>query len=312
MIAVKELNYGNFGKCVSISNGNIEVFVTLDFGPRIIRAGFVGGDNFMKEDTEFSMHTDLAGSKFSDDTFYNRGGHRFWISPEAMPRTYYPDNEPVSYEKCGDKIVFTPPIQVANEFALSIEIKMQEDENKLSINHIATNTGYWAKEFAPWSITVVAENGIEIIPQNVTDTGLLSNRILVFWPYTKIKDSRLDMTDKYIRLSQYTSATCPLKIGLSQENPWGAYFHHNCMFVKKYFPVKDGVYPDNGCTYETYTNSSILEMETLGELSVVKPGESVSHTEVWEFYKDVAVPHDDSEMDKIAVKYKLNQKEILK
>lgn len=306
MISVNELNYGKYGKCVRISNDRIEIYVTVDFGPRIIRAGFVNGENFMKEDTEFSMKTSLSGSKFNDDTFYNRGGHRFWISPEAMPRTYYPDNEPVSYEKRGNTVVFTPPVQIANEFALSLEINMEENSDKLTVNHIAQNTGYWTKEFSPWAITVVAEEGVEIIPQNTTNTGLLSNRFIVFWPYTRIKDSRLDISDKYIRITQSLDADCQLKLGLSQEIPWAAYFHHGCMFVKKYSPKKGAAYPDNGCTYETYTNKNILEMETLGELKSVLPGEKVSHMETWEFYENVEIPSDDSATDELAEKYKLN------
>ena len=29
------------------------------------------------------------------------GGHRLWAAPEAMPRTYSPDNSPIDYKKQG-------------------------------------------------------------------------------------------------------------------------------------------------------------------------------------------------------------------
>lgn len=33
---IKEIQYGNYGKCVSLSNGVLQAIVTIDFGPRII------------------------------------------------------------------------------------------------------------------------------------------------------------------------------------------------------------------------------------------------------------------------------------
>ena len=43
MLEIKEVNLGSYGKCLRISNGKIEVCVTLDFGPRICRLAFVDG-----------------------------------------------------------------------------------------------------------------------------------------------------------------------------------------------------------------------------------------------------------------------------
>ena len=37
MIKIKETTYGNFGKCLAISNDTMEIYVTIDIGPRIIK-----------------------------------------------------------------------------------------------------------------------------------------------------------------------------------------------------------------------------------------------------------------------------------
>lgn len=306
MINLSQIKYEPFGNCVCISNGSIEIYVTIDFGPRIIRCAFVGGENFMKEDKDFALVNDITDSKFNDNTFYIRGGHRFWISPEAFPRTYYPDNNSVSYAQCGDKVIFTQDEQVANELSLSLEIKMDAQKDEIEINHIAKNTGYWTKVFSMWPITVMADGGTEIIPQNITDTGLLPNRNLVLWSYTNISDSRASFGDKYITLVQNTKADKAFKIGLFQQRPWAAYFHHGDMFVKKYSIDPDGKYPDFGCSYETYTNKSILEMETLSRLVNVMPNESVCHKETWLIYKNVQLPANESAIDELAEEYKLD------
>ena len=261
----------------------------------------------MKEDPDFSMKTDLGDSKYTEQYFYNRGGHRCWMSPEAAPRVTYPDNHPVSYVQMGNTVVVTQPPQEGNEVELSFEITMSDIKDEIEINHVIKNTGFWGKQFAVWPITVVAENGTEYIPQNTVNKGLLPNRNLVLWSYAKINDTRLSLGDKYISLRQDPSVESAFKLGLSQERPWAAYFHHGDMFVKKYTPVKGASYPDYGCTYETYTNGQILEMETLGELKTVEPGETNAHKEIWLLFKDVPLPANESEMDGVAVKYNLEQ-----
>ena len=306
MIDKRELQFGIYGKCLAISNGKIEVYVSLDFGPRICRCAFVGGENFFKEFEDFGNGGYLGDDcKFEDNRFFNRGGHRFWLSPESNPRTPYPDNKPVEYKITPKGAIFTQSVQEINEVQLSIEIEMSETENKLSVTHNAKNTGYWPKEFSTWAISVSAQGGTEIIPQNTTNTGLLPNRFLSVWPYTDINDPRLKLGNKYIRIEQNPEIEKALKIGLMQEHTWAMYFHHGDLFVKTYDVNKNAKYPDNNCTYETYVCGKFIELETLGELKLANPGETNSHTETWYLYKDVKLPETDDEIDSLKEKYKL-------
>lgn len=306
MIQTKELTYGIYGKCLSISNGKIEVYVTLDFGPRICRCAFVGGKNFFKEFEDFGKGSYLGDDcKFNDNRFYLRGGHRFWLSPESKPRTLYPDNKPVSYTLTTNGAIFVQPVQEINEVQLSIEIELFETENKVKITHNAKNTGHWPKEFATWAISVSGQNGIEYIPQNTSDQGLLANRFLSIWSYTKLNDPRFSMTDKYIRLEQKPEIEEAFKIGLMQEHPWAMFFHHGDLFIKTYEPISGAKYPDNNCTYETYVCGDFIELETLGELKVANPGETNSHSETWYLYENVDVPQNDEDVDLLKEKYNL-------
>ena len=52
MVSYKEISYKNYGKCLEISNGAIDLLVTLDVGPRIIRFGFCGEKNMLFEDID--------------------------------------------------------------------------------------------------------------------------------------------------------------------------------------------------------------------------------------------------------------------
>ena len=41
----------------------------------------------------------------------------------------------------------------------------------------------------------------------------------------------------------------------------------------------------------------MLEIESLGPLTMLAPGATVEHTERWHLFRDVSVPHDDRGVD---------------
>jgi hypothetical protein len=62
------------------------------------------------------------------------------------------------------------------------------------------------------------------------------------------------------------------------------------------------VYPDFGCSFETFTNNEFLEMETLGPLARVAPGQVAEQVEHWSLHKDAGV-HEltDAELDRVVL-----------
>ena len=48
-VKVEKTAYKGWKNCYRVSNGEVELIVTGDVGPRIIRFGFVGGQNLFKE-----------------------------------------------------------------------------------------------------------------------------------------------------------------------------------------------------------------------------------------------------------------------
>src|SRR5215469_11064337 len=48
-VKVEKVNYAGWPNCYKVSNGEVELIVTGDVGPRIIRFGFAGGQNLLKE-----------------------------------------------------------------------------------------------------------------------------------------------------------------------------------------------------------------------------------------------------------------------
>ncbi len=302
MVTVKELEqFENYGKCVCISNGTIEAYVTVDIGPRIIRFGHIGGQNIMCQNRKaFAPKNDQRFTDYfgAGKQWENLGGHRIWTSPESYPETYYPDMDPVAFEITGDGAVFTPKPETENGVAKTMEIKMDPDDANMQVIMRVKNISDAKKQFAVWGLSVSAAGGTLIIPMNTNDTGLLSNRIISVWPYTDMSDDRIYWGKKYVTVRQDTAATQPLKLGFDLNGGQVFYLLGNEIFRKAYNTNHPcGNYPDGGCSFETYTNNAMIEIESLGELQEVLPGgESVS-TENWSLLSkpcEVDVRNDDS------------------
>jgi hypothetical protein len=291
--SVRKISYRGWNNCIQIANGVVDLIVTADVGPRIIRYGFKGMENEM---CEIESDMGLTGG----DEWRLYGGHRLWHSPEARPRTYEPDNSPVVWEHIPDGVKTVQEEEPRTHIQKEMQIVLSPEDSKVTIVHRLTNAGAWPVELSVWSITAMATGGKEIVPQECVDTGLLPNRIVVLWPYTKMNDPRLQFGDRYITLEQDPQNRGPLKFGISNTRGWAAYFNHGHLFVKYYRHHRNALYPDFGASYETYTNDEMLEMETLSPLTMLKPESHVEHVETWELFDQVPVPGgDQEEVDRI-------------
>ncbi len=290
MVNVKEIeSFKEYGKCVSISNGVIEAIVTIELGPRIISFGFVDSQNFMcSERSAFTRKDDEVYQNFfgKGRGWESFGGHRIWLSPESYPETYTPDDKPVEYETTTDGAIFTPQPDTEIGVQKTLEIKMDPDDANIQVDMQIKNISDADKEFAVWSLSVCTDGGTLIIPMNTNDTGLLPNRIISVWPYTDMNNDRLYWGQKYITVKQDVTAEKPIKIGVDLNCGTAYYVLNDDILCKNYETNHpDGIYPDGGCSFETYTNDVMLEFETLSELKNIKPGETNSLCERWTLCK---------------------------
>ena len=74
----------------------------------------------------------------------------------------------------------------------------------------------------------------------------------------------------------------PFKLGYLNHAGWLAYRYGGVTFTKRWTPRPAQRHVDFGCNAEVYTNDRHLELETLGPLVRLSPGESVEHVEAWE------------------------------
>jgi len=101
------------------------------------------------------------------------------------------------------------------------------------------------------------------------------------WAYSNLADKRWSFTKKYLALRQDPKNAEPQKLGLFNSDTWGAYLLNGEAFIKQAKADATKIYPDFGCSFETFTNADFLEMETLGPLTKVPPGKMVEQVEHW-------------------------------
>jgi hypothetical protein len=273
---------------IALENEHFHIEALAQAGPRLVRA-FVQGNSE-------NIFAEVPGLKIdtSQGQYSLLGGHRLCHAPEAMPRTYIPDDQGVLSSIDHETMVLEGPPERYSNIQKRMTITLIADRPGLVINQTLTNLNAWQIELACWGITQLPPGGIAILPQpdqSFDPSGLLPNRALVLWPYTKWGDARLELHDDFILVHAEALQTA-MKIGYANNEGWAGYLRKDVLFVKRFEKPSPAPYPDLGCNLEIYANSTFLEMETLGGLVRLSPSESITLTETWEFIPNLShIPH---------------------
>jgi hypothetical protein len=281
-VSIERIPFRGWPNALRLGNGTVEVIATLDVGPRILSYSRAGGVN------PFNIYEDQAG-KSGEAQWRNRGGHRLWLAPEGPEFSYYPDNAPVAWERIGDTGArLTPTPESTTGFQKQIDIILRPDGAQVKVIHRIIRTGATPCKAAPWALSVMAQGGVAIMPQpplGEHPRDLLPNRRLVVWPYTDLSDPRFRFRRRFITLRQDPSGT-PTKLGMRSEECWAGYLIKGTLFLKQFSWQTGEEYPDDGCNLEVFTNARMLELESLGPLKLLGPGENAELVEDWELLEN--------------------------
>ena len=294
---MKTNKYKNFN-CIELKNSFLSLKVTQSVGPRIIFLEFNGRGNIFAELPD--VKNELPDGRIY--SFY--GGHRLWHSPENIPRTYNPDDEEVTVNLVPNGVLLQQKTEELTGLQKSMQINLAEDKAEITVFHTLTNQNLWAVECSPWAITQIVPGGVALLPQSVEKTGLLPNRSLAVWPYTDLKSEHLSLGNHIILLkAEFTEGA--FKIGFPNPHGWLAYWLEGTLFVKKAVYNPQARYFDFNSSHQCYCSEKFIELETLGPISNILPGDSVTHIETWNLYSDVDYPADEETALKIVKKLNL-------
>ena len=157
------VEYRGWKNNLLLKNADVELIITLDVGPRVISFRNSGGSNVFKNYDEM-----MGGTNESE--WQIRGGHRFWLAPEDLTRTYFPDNRPVEHQILSENSVrFTPPPETEYGIQKEMTLTLAESGSRVDVKLKVTNLGKESTSLAPWGPTVMAPGGVEITPTACED-----------------------------------------------------------------------------------------------------------------------------------------------
>lgn len=297
----RDVSYAGREKNLRISNGDVELLLPTEYGPRILRYARAGGPNVFGE---LSPADQAVEAPFAQP-WHIYGGHRLWYAPEGAPRSYWPDNDPVDVAieptpattKESPCVTLTQSVEGHTRLEKALEVRLDPSGSRVRVTHRITNRSAFDIELAPWALTVMAKGGTAIFPHSdflAYPKKLAPARPLVLWPFTRMNDPRFTWGDRFLRLRHDRERSDPQKVGFYDEQGWMAYSVGSMLFVKCHTPLS-GAHADFGCNVETFTNDAILELETLGPLATVSPGASVEHFEQWMLFEGSPLGAESSE-----------------
>ena len=276
-------------EALELSNGEAELVVTTSVGPRILSFRLVGREDGWNENI-LGLHLQ-AEQKTVLGTWKPYGGHRLWAAPEEMPRSYYPDNDPVEYEIINEHSVrLRAPKERVTNLQKELRITLQKNA-EVVIDHSIQNCGPKPLELAPWSLTILRSGGTVIIPQEPFrshDEYLLAARPMVLWYFTDLTDPRFHIGKDFVELKCDPEFPSPQKIGAMNKQGWAGYRFDKLLFIKEFDYQPSANYPDYGCNCEAFTAGDFVELESLGPMELLQPGETARHRETWKLSRNGA------------------------
>jgi hypothetical protein len=266
---------------VRLEAGDLRAYVATSFGPRVV--GLEAGDS----GNLFAELPDAWLPVPGGERFRFRGGHRLWAAPEHPATTYRPDDAPVDVAVSGAGVRVTGPVDPVTGLRRSLELRAgNAGDSILEVRHVIRNAGAVGARLAPWAITQLPVGGLAWLPLGGTGAAAespLPDRLLVLWPYTDLRDPRLRLANGAVEIAvrrRRGGGPHRLKLGASGRGGRLAYLRRGWLFEKRHDAPRSDV-PDLGAAAQVYADERFVELETLGQLVDLAPGQEVAHVETW-------------------------------
>src|ERR1039458_4316925 len=248
LMSIERRDYAGWPDSWWLGNGEVELVVPSQIGPRVIRYGRVGGPNLFHN----FVH---ALGRSGEPVWQNRGGHRLWAAPET-PASKALDNGAIEVSGDALRLAIRQPVEPESGLEKEIEIRLAPEGTAVTLLHRITNRNREAVRLAPWALTVMRPGGVAVAgfpPRIRHDERLLPTNPLAMWGYTDFSDPRWRFTRRFLLLRQDPAASAPQKTGLFAENARVGYAVEGELFLKSALARAGVEYPDFGCSVEIFT-----------------------------------------------------------
>ncbi|WP_370325330.1 hypothetical protein [Euzebya sp.] len=262
---------------VELAVGTRRLTVDVAHGPRVVSLLDLDGQELMA-----SLDPPVAVGPTTGPQAHLRGGHRLWPAPEVPAVTYACDDAVGRVVRTGRGAV-----AVDDGTPVRRRLEVATDGDVVRLEHTITNTGSDPLPVAPWALTQLRPGGVVHLPVGDTpadEHGLQASGAILTWPYTRLADPRIALTDGVVVIDATGMApdAPPIKLGVDGSIPWAAYVVGDTVLIV-HGPTRSptAAYVDLGATVQSYACGRFVELEVLGPLVVLEPGESTALPVRW-------------------------------
>jgi hypothetical protein len=276
-VHVTREEYRGWSNALAIRNGQVEVIVVPEIG-RLMSFSFSGGENVLWEDTK------LSGQPVNPDApeWINFGGDKSWPAPEAEWGRYTKRQEwrpPPAFDaapndaRIDDRdVVLLSPVDPFFGIQISRRIHLDRKEPLLEITTTYQRISGAPSKVGIWVITQFKDPVGVFVP--VPMKSIFTNAHFVFgnepWAQLQRRGELIEITRDDRK---------PHKMGSDTDRLLWVGPNDMCLVSSR--RESRGEYPDRGASAEVYTNpdpKKYVELELLGPVSQMKPGDHISRT----------------------------------
>ena len=283
-LSVKEITTEEFGHCVMISANELQIIVTIDYGPRIVSITENSSPNLIYHER--------------DREFHRCHGHKMKLTIDRPSNSLYCDNSPVMYSLLDDGIKFTQTATEPIPLEISMDIVLGSESNNIMIVHSVVNKSKEPVKLSIYTETPVKRDGFIFIPQSNIAEHDKPSRILTLWDNSKWTDNRLYIGNQYVTVCGNNNPS-RLKIGSNNTAGWCGYINGINSFVKRYVHNRNALYPFCHCSTYATAKEKYLSIQTSSPFYRIGHLEIARHVENWVFLKAnyICTPTDERSID---------------
>lgn len=284
------IKYRGYNSCIELKNNNVRVVLCPELGGRIL--GYeLNGKNVLYQNPE--MDGKINEQKV---VLRNPDGGRFDIGPEHI----VPSRPALFLGKWTGEIRGKREADLISQKDTSTGVqlirnfRLDDNSSRLYVTQTIRNTSNVTKYYCHWSRTFVKGGGISMTPLN--SRSRFPKGYLIYGPGSVMDFKPAEEANIRVRngILEIIGAPARPKFVMDLEDGWLAYItKDNQLFIKKFPVYPNRVYGEmSGANVSIwYNKEEMCEIEPIGPMETIRPGEQVSFTETWYLF-DFKYPED--------------------
>jgi hypothetical protein len=277
-VTASRIDYHGWAGAYRLTNGTVELVYVPQVG-RIMRYGYIGKSNVLWENPGMAGKVVKPSANLKD--WANFGGDKLWPAPQdrwGWPPDPFIDPGTYSVTVSANKhllIMGQPSVKSGMRF--SRDISLTRADTGVIIVNTMTNTDKESVHWGLWEITQVDDPEVAGIPA-------AGNEGFKLLTQGQTPTNAVTVTNGIARVRRDPKKSG--KIGSTAAGGWVISERNGVRFRVAASPSekRNPEYPDGGCRQEVYWNQDpdkYVELELLGPVVHIAPGESVTQTVRW-------------------------------